>query len=249
MRQRSNLFWPTNILLGFIVVMGLMLASMVVTPLNVLGQIDPLRCPTNGPAQQPNPYPPYPECIQTAGPLLTGTAEGQNPAATNTPTTESNNNNNNNNPAPTNMPTATATATNGTATDPSDTTPTLTSTATATRTPAVATPADNDLPSPTPTSLLPDGVEARVCVPGETIEITGEGEPGTPLIVTFDARPVGGGSVRADGTYRITLRIGPERPGLYLVEVEQRDTRTVLQEFGCEVPAADVTPTPALGNG
>jgi hypothetical protein len=97
---------------------------------------------------------------------------------------------------------------------------------------------------PSPTSILPPGIEARACVPSEQIEITGRGLPGTSLIVLFDRRPVGGGAVRADGSFRITLRIGAERPGLYLVTVEQRDSRALVEQFGCDVPAA--TPVPTL---
>lgn len=245
MRQRSNLFWPVNILLGFIVLMGLMLASAAITPLSVLA-VDPFDCPTNGPAVG---YPEYPVCSATRVALFTQTALARNPA-TNTPTTESNtggnNNNNNTNPAPTNTPTITATATITTTTDADQDDATSTPTFTPTLQPTQTV--ENDLPSPTPTPLLPIGVETRVCLPGETIEITGEGTPGTPLIVTFADRPVGGGSVRSDGTYRITLRIGTERPGLYLVEVEERDSRFVIQEFGCEVPAPDASPTPVDEN-
>jgi hypothetical protein len=237
MLQRSQLFWPVNILVGFIVLIGLMFASAAVTPLNVFA-IDPLYCPTNGPAQQPNPYPPYPECVANRAPLLTGTALAQNPV-TNTPTVE--NNNNNTNPAPTNTPTPTPTATNGVA---AEATPTFTSTPT--QTTGAVQPTAEALPSPTPTTILPDGVDARICIPGELLEITGAGEPGTALIVTFADRPVGGGSVRNDGTYRIALRIGPERPGVYLVEVEERDSRLVLQEFACEVPAVNGSPMPDL---
>lgn len=241
MRQRTPLFWPVNILVGFIILMGLMLASIAVTPLSVLA-IDPLFCPTNGPAQRPNPYPPYPECVANRAPLLTGTAQAQNPV-TNTPTTQNNNNNNNTNVAPTNTntPTASLTATAGTA---GATTPTLTPTLTNTTAPVTPSAPETELPSPTPTPLVPEGVATRVCIPGETIEVTGEGEAGTPLIVTFAERPVGGGAVRSDGTYRITLRIGAERPGIYLVEVEERDSRAVLQEFACEVPAINGSPTP-----
>lgn len=236
MHQRSQLFWPAHILIGFVLLIGLMAASVAIAPLNVLA-VDPFsECPTDGPAAQPNPYPPYPQCKETQVALQTGTAQSQNPGSnTNTPTTESSGGNNNTGTAATNTPTATLTptATNGPPTGNGAATPTTTPTVA--RPTATTAPIDA-APSPTPTSILPPGIEARVCVPGEIIEITGEGTPGTPLIVTFDRRPVGGGAVRSNGMYRLTLRIGPERPGTYLVDVEERDTRFVLQQFGCEVP-------------
>jgi hypothetical protein len=98
--------------------------------------------------------------------------------------------------------------------------------------------------TPTVTPALPAGVEALLCAPGSTVSLIGEAEPGLALLVYFDGRPVGGGFSRADGSYSIELLIGNERPGEYLVEVRERNTRDLIERTGCEVPGA--TPTPTL---
>lgn len=95
----------------------------------------------------------------------------------------------------------------------------------------------------TPTAELPDGVEALTCMPGETVRLTGEAEPGTALLAYFNDRPVGGGFARPDGQFTIDLLIGEERPGSYLVEVRDRATRALILQLGCEVPALTPTPT------
>jgi hypothetical protein len=95
----------------------------------------------------------------------------------------------------------------------------------------------------TPTAELPDGVEALTCMPGETVRLTGEAEPGTALLAYFNDRPVGGGFARPDGQFTIDLLIGEERPGSYLVEVRDRTTRALVLQIGCEVPALTPTPT------
>ncbi|MFQ3661950.1 MAG: hypothetical protein SNJ69_06105 [Chloroflexaceae bacterium] len=99
-------------------------------------------------------------------------------------------------------------------------------------------------PTATPTSALPPGIETLVCLPGTTITLTGSAPASTALLAYFDGRPVGGGFSRADGVFRIDLMIGPERPGVYLVEVRKRDGRERVSQWGCEVPGA--TPTPTL---
>jgi hypothetical protein len=87
-------------------------------------------------------------------------------------------------------------------------------------------------------------VDATPCIPGDVIVIEGTADPELALIVTFGDRPVGGGFTRNDGSYRIRLRIGDERPGIYLVQVQERATRNLIQEFNCQVPAFTPTPTP-----
>ncbi len=139
-------------------------------------------------------------------------------------------------------PTATTTTTANTTLTPTPTrqTPTVTFTAAPTRT---RPPAPTG-PTPTPTNPLPEGIATLVCIPGATITLAGSGPPSTALLAYFNDRPVGGGFSRADGTFSIDLVIGPERPGLYLVEVRKRDGRERVSQWGCEVPGA--TPTPTL---
>lgn len=142
--------------------------------------------------------------------------------------------------------------------------PTLTPTPTVTRTPTATAPAvtGTPLPSatpvatrppsqgavapPTPTAALPTGVPALVCLPGTTVTLAGQAAPRTQLLAFFGDRPVGGGFSLADGSYSIDLLIGQERPGLYLVEVRERDGLTVISQVGCEIPGDTGTPTPTL---
>lgn len=100
-------------------------------------------------------------------------------------------------------------------------------------------------PSPTSAAALPEGVTALACVPGETVDLAGQTEPNSALLLFFDERPVGGGLSGADGRYRLRLQVGDERPGTYLVEVRERVGRALVEQFGCEVPP--FTPTPTIG--
>ncbi len=137
----------------------------------------------------------------------------------------------------------------------STSTPTLTRTPTATQAGGDATAtldptatsaptrlAGETAPTPTP-SVLPSGVEALICLPGTVVPLLGQAPPGTPLLAYFDARPVGGGFSRADGNFSIDLLIGDERPGLYLVEVREREHDALVLQLGCEVPQSTPTPT------
>ncbi|WP_129626332.1 hypothetical protein [Candidatus Oscillochloris fontis] len=185
-------------------------------------------CPTLGPNNIP-PYPPYEQCLLTRTALLQQTTQ----KGTVTPST----------------PTSTLTKPTGTIT----VTPTRTTTATSTtssgsqptstpiQAPVTSAPTASPTNSPTPT---PEGPPTLHCIPGETITIEGTTNPRTALIVTFGARPVGGGFSRADGAYSIALRIGHERPGRYPVVVEDRATRKIVQELVCQVPNPSPTPTP-----
>lgn len=194
---------------------------------------DPARiiigCPTDGPSL-PEPYPPYDDCLKTRTALL-----GQTERAgwTDTP-----------------VPPPAQAASTATYTPTATTTPTRTQTvagetAAATAAQTFTPSATRALPTPTATDLEGDAA-AIACIPGDTISIEGSADPGLALIVTFGERPVGGGFSRSDGSYRIRLHIGDERPGLYPVLVEERDTDTVVQELLCRVPALTPTPTPSL---
>jgi hypothetical protein len=184
-------------------------------------------CPTEGPAHVPA-YPPYAQCLQTRTAILAQT-ERAGATATSPPS-------NNSQPADTATPTSTFTST-----------PTLTITAVASAI-AQATSTLRPTPSATPTATLADSdqaaIDATACIPGDVIVIEGSADPEIALIVTFGDRPVGGGFTRNDGSYRIRLRIGDERPGIYPVQVQERTTRNPVQEFNCQVPA--LTPTPTL---
>lgn len=170
--------------------------------------------------------------------------------ATETPSGSDNNGGNNGNtntgqqPAPTSTftPTATRTPTATTSAQPDE----AGQPATPTSIRATSAPADGGAGEgpPTPTPVLPTGVTTLACTPGETVELAGEAEPNTPLLLFFGERPVGGGVSGAGGAYRLRLQVGNERPGLYLVEVRERTGRALVDQFGCEVPA--FTPTPTL---
>lgn len=253
--SHRSLFWPITLIITVLVTLLLMFAGAPTnhyTPLSLAArecptdvtnpaypfcvqtqiaeiavELDESRilngCPTNGPANNP-PYPPYEQC------LLTGTAiraktetTGKSPTANSVSQAQK-------------TPTATRTATpTNTATEiqPRD----GVNQATPTRLLATSTV------SVTPTSILPAGVEAMTCIPGATIAVEGRTKPRTALIVAFGGRPVGGGFSREDGSYKIWLRIGDERPGIYPVEVEDRSSGEIVETLFCQVPLATVTPT------
>ncbi len=225
--SRRSLSLPLTLIAGFAALLIMLMSGLL--PSAVL--VAQSYCPTAGfPANDPV-YPnlSYPDCKATQ-------QAGQG-GPTSTNTTTSGDTGGNNQPAqPTNTQTitSTVTVTAGTA----QVTPTIT----ATRTPTL-TREPVDEPSATPTSERPDGVEAMACVPGETVRLTGEAEPGMALLAYFGERPVGGGFARADGQFTIDLLIGDERPGFYLVEVRERTTRDLVTQIGCEVPAFTPTPT------
>jgi hypothetical protein len=181
------------------------------------------------------PDPTYPNLGYTDCKATQQAEQGGAPSATNT--TSSGGNTGGNQPAQvTSTPTLTRTLTTTAGTARATATAGATITPTLTRAPAETAAA-------TPTSELPEGVEAQICMPGETVRLTGEAEPGTPLIAYFSERPVGGGFARADGQFTIDLLIGEERPGFYIVEVRERTTRALVTQIGCEVPALTPTPT------
>ncbi len=195
---------------------------------------DPQRiiegCPTNGPAFD-EPYPPYGDCLKTRTALLLQTGQGSYTATSTSPPGSNSSN-------ATATPTSTSTRT---------ITPTLTGAATQPplATAAISPTSQGAASSATATLPLGEGESAATpCIPGETILIEGSAGPSVALIVTFGGRPVGGGFSRDDGSYRIRMRIGDERPGIYPITVEDRDTSALIQKFSCEVPAFTPTPTP-----
>ncbi|MBP1464200.1 hypothetical protein EYB53_000630 [Candidatus Chloroploca sp. M-50] len=142
-----------------------------------------------------------------------------------------------------NEPTATPTRTNTpTATPVNNGNPTAASTSTLTSTPTATGTPNGGVATITPTSL-PDGIEILTCFAQSTVELTGEAEPNTALLLYFNSRPVGGGFSRADGRYKLNLKIGDERPGTHIVEIRERDGRDLVRRLACDIPAP---PTPIV---
>lgn len=75
--------------------------------------------------------------------------------------------------------------------------------------------------TPTPEIVLSDLVEFT-CETGARIVITGTGPPRESFLLYFGRRAVSGGSIAANGTYRIEMLVGRERPGDYPVSVRLR---------------------------
>lgn len=153
-------------------------------------------------------------------------------------------------------PTATATI-NGSPTTSTPATATPTPSVTITTQPTTVTqplvntqpPTNTPSPTPSPTTFMEPTATAAValrCAPGDLLELTGETNPQTALLVLFDDRPVGGGASDRSGSFRIVLRIGDERPGVHDIVVRERERETVVAEYTCETPPPP-TPTPTFG--
>ncbi|MEM8529769.1 MAG: hypothetical protein AAGF95_02945 [Chloroflexota bacterium] len=83
--------------------------------------------------------------------------------------------------------------------------------------------------TPTPSSEL-------TCVPGQPVDVVGEGPPRSGFLLYFDERVVSGGSIESDGTFAISIIVGDERAGTYPVIVRERGTFRDLLELTCIVP-------------
>ena len=192
------------------------------------------NCPTLGPQNDP-PYPPYADCLKTRTAILLQTERAGTPTAP-APNTSGSQGTNPATPTPT--PTFTST-------------PTATSTSVASDTPqpiSAFLPTSTADTTPTPTIItneLATGLAVIPCLPGDVIPVDGRVGSDVALIVSFGGRPVGGGFSRNDGLYSIRLSIGDERPGIYRVQVQERGTRNVIDQFDCQVPASTPTPTPS----
>ncbi|WP_165774692.1 hypothetical protein [Candidatus Viridilinea mediisalina] len=99
--------------------------------------------------------------------------------------------------------------------------------------PTEAPPTNTPTITPTPTSQA-------LCIAGSSLSISGQAPPGTPLLLYFDERPVGGGFSDANGNYSIQLGRVLETPGNYVVSVRIRDNGQILRSLTCIVPS----PTP-----
>jgi hypothetical protein len=73
--------------------------------------------------------------------------------------------------------------------------------------------------------------------------LAGQGPPRAAILVSFGDRIVGGGSVGADGRYRVPIVIGVERAGIYRISVRVRGDRTLLDRSSCQVVPEPPTPT------
>ncbi|GAB4109513.1 MAG: hypothetical protein Fur005_18780 [Roseiflexaceae bacterium] len=157
-------------------------------------------------------------------------------------------------PASTATATATATTTStptvrsttvGTAA-PFQPAPTITPLATslpATATPVRAAPASAPGATTAPTSAIQPTAppNAISCDPNQMVEISGQAPARAALLVYFAERVIGGGSARADGSFRIPIQVGNEKPGSYTVTVRVRGTWQQVAQVSCIVPA--LTPT------
>ncbi|MEI6776452.1 MAG: hypothetical protein WCK70_06095 [Chloroflexales bacterium] len=185
-------------------------------------------CPTSGPVDEPPYYPIYADCLKTRTAILLQT-ELAGATATSVPASA---NSSGSQPVVAATPTPTFTSTS-----------TATSTRIASVTPQTmailfSTPTASATPTATPsTDPLATDLAVIPCLPGDVIPVNGSASAEEALIVSFGGRPVGGGFSRKDGSYSILLRIGDERPGTYLVQVQERATRTMIRKFNCQVSA------------
>jgi hypothetical protein len=78
---------------------------------------------------------------------------------------------------------------------------------------------------------------------GETIMVQGDGRPGMAVLLWFDGRVVGGGSVKADGRFAIPLPLQDEAIGRHQVVVRERGGTLVLLEQTCVIVDASTGTT------
>lgn len=189
---------------------------------------------------------PYPYC----GPTKTAAAQTRTAlVATALTATARSQGQTNQSPAATATPTLTATETATPLTTLVSPTATLTPLPVATSTVQTLLPSPTSSPTATPTlnfSPTPTTQAALRCAPGDLVELSGKARPHIALLVLFDDRPVGGGASDQTGTFRIVLRIGPERPGQHEIVVQERERAVVVAEYLCETPFPP-TPTATLG--
>lgn len=107
-------------------------------------------------------------------------------------------------------------------------------------------------PTPTQEALIAtptpsDG--SRVCMPGETVTIIGEGPANAGFLVYFGSRVVSGGTVRRDGSFSVSLTMGSELSGSYRVDLRIRGSNELLTSITCLVPATTPTPLPDRSQG
>jgi hypothetical protein len=83
------------------------------------------------------------------------------------------------------------------------------------------------------------------CEPGQITWLSGAASPRTPLLIWWQGRAVGGGSIDSAGHWALPLNVGKERPGIYAVEVRSRGENALIGAFRCAVGVAAGATTPA----
>lgn len=141
-----------------------------------------------------------------------------------------------------NEPAATATVTS--TRSPTATTQATTAPAAATATRTLSPTETPSLPTNTPLPPTETPIAALECRPATPLLVEGEGPPNAGLLLLFDERIVGGGTVRSNGTFSLRLVVGDEPAGVYPVVVQVRGTDQVLLDTTCAVPATTPTPAP-----
>lgn len=205
--QRYNFLTPISILIAGLVIIGMLFIGPSVSPNAAVRPLDNVM----------QPYPP-----------------------------EDSVDNQQDDPYPSNQTRTPVTETAETETsEPDETTPVETDetefeTASPTREPTAvqATPTFvPDAPTVTPeATITPTPSSELTCVPGQPVDIFGEGPPRSGFLLYFDERVVSGGSIEEDGTFTISIIVGDERAGTYPVVVRERGTFRDLLELTCIVP-------------
>lgn len=94
----------------------------------------------------------------------------------------------------------------------------------------------------TPLAITPRATPAPerglelACIRGDELQVTGLWRPRNALLASFNGQFSAGASVLDDGTYNLQLRFDEPIGGRYIVEITERDTRTLLSRFTCIVP-------------
>ena len=245
--RRPSLFWPLSILLfGMLVIMLSLGHTIEPPPATLQAQED---YPANEDPTETTYPSPSASRTRTHTSVPT-TVEEDTSTRTHTLTPKSEDEDT----PPTQTNTATATADADEAfelnegDEPSSTT---TSTATDTNTPTATDEAEDTTPSITPTytptytptSLTDD--DPLLCLPDVPVIIEGTGPPNKVLLLYFKDRVIGGTTTDARGFYRLTLVMGKEKPGEYLLELKQRGNyHELVRQLVCRVPEPPGTPAP-----
>lgn len=89
-----------------------------------------------------------------------------------------------------------------------------------------------------PTPIPPGAAGPLICAPGSPIIFHGKASPRAGLLLYFAGRAVSGGVADGSGVFNITLNVGRERPGTYIVAVYVRGSWEEIIRTTCTIPAA-----------
>ena len=196
--------------------------SIIITMVSVIALLilAPSETPSAAPLQQSCGYSGYPTCTPVSGQsTATATTNGN----TNTPTSSST------------IGTPSVTSTGASATPTTTATgSTATATLQATATRSVAT-----LPTTTPLD------NAIACLPDSTVFVEGNGPSYTAILIYFADKAVGGGTTNGVGHFKIPMKIGREKYGVYEVQARIRNSQRVVAKKTCIVPYFSPTSTPS----